>query len=81
MQVSLTEATGVTVAAGPTSVQKLGSRNVYRQQYAVTRSTASATEIRVLVTMDAVEGTGFGFFTIPLDGSTPSRKLDSVKQR
>jgi hypothetical protein len=54
---------------------------VVRQQYAVTRSAASATEVRVLVTMDAAEGTGFGFFTIPLEGGSPSRKMDSVKQQ
>src|SRR5688572_23077521 len=41
MQVSLTDTAGLTVAAGPTSVQKLGSRDVYRQQYSVTRAAAS----------------------------------------
>lgn len=81
MQVSLPEKAGLTVAAGPASVQKLGNRDVLRRQYAVTRSAESAREIRVLVTMDAAEGSGFGFFTIPLEGSTPSRKLDSVKQQ
>ncbi len=81
VQVSLTENPGLTLAAGPASVQKLGTRDVLRQQYAVTRSAASATEVRVLVTMEAAEGTGFGFFTIPLEGGNPSRKLDSVKQR
>ena len=81
MQVSLPEKAGLTVAAGPASVQKLGNRDVIRRQYAVTRAAESAREIRVLVTMNAAEGTGFGFFTIPLEGSTPSRKLDSVKQQ
>jgi hypothetical protein len=57
------------------------SRDVYRQQFAVTRAAASATQIRVLVTMEAAEGTGFGFFTIPLEGGTSTQKLDSVKQR
>ncbi len=81
MQVSLPEKAGLTVAAGPARVQKLGNRDVIRRQYAVTRAAESAREIRVLVTMDAAEGTGFGFFTIPLESSTPSRKLDSVKQQ
>ncbi len=81
MQVSLAEKAGLTIAAGPARVQKLGNRDVIRRQYAVTRAAESAREIRVLVTMDAAEGTGFGFFTIPLEGSTPSRKLDSVKQQ
>jgi len=81
MQVSLSEKAGLTIAAGPARVQKLGNRDVIRRQYAVTRAAESAREIRVLVTMDAAEGTGFGFFTIPLEGSTPSRKLDSVKQQ
>lgn len=81
VQVSLTEKPGLIVSAGPASVQKLGNRDVVRRQYAVTRSAETAREIRVLVTMDAAEGTGFGFFTIPLDGSRPSRKTDSVKQQ
>jgi hypothetical protein len=81
MQVSLAENTGLNIAAGPASVQKVGNRDVLRRQYAVTRSSASADQVRVLVTMAAAEGTGFGFFTIPLEDGTPSRKLDSVKQQ
>jgi hypothetical protein len=81
MQVSIAEAAGLTLAAGPSSVQKLGARDVQRRQYAVTRSDPSATQVRVLVTMEAAEGSGFGFFTIPLEGEASSRKLDSVKQR
>jgi hypothetical protein len=81
MQVTLAENAGLSIAAGPASVQKVGNRDVVRRQYAVTRSTAAANQVRVLVTMQAAEGTGFGFFTIPLEDGTPSRKLDSVKQQ
>ena len=36
----------------------------------------------VLVRMDiGSEGSGFGFFSIPLDGGTNAQKQDSVKQR
>jgi hypothetical protein len=81
VQVSIKENPGLTISAGAANLQKVNSRDVYRQQFAVTRATASATQIRVLVTMEAAEGTGFGFFTIPLEGGASTQKLDSVKQR
>lgn len=85
VRVSIKENPELTISAGAASVQKLNSRDVYRQQFAVTRAAASARQIRVLVTMDVAEGTGFGFFTIPLEtpveGEPSSQKLDSVKQR
>jgi hypothetical protein len=48
-------------------VQKASANGAYRQQYSVTRQSAGPTELRVLVTMDLPEGSGFGFFSIPLD--------------
>lgn len=81
VQFSIKENPGLTISAGAANLQKVNSRDVYRQQFAVTRAAASATQIRVLVTMEAAEGTGFGFFTIPLEGGTSTQKLDSVKQR
>lgn len=81
VHVSIKENAGLTISAGAANLQKVDSRDVYRQQFAVTRASASATQIRVLVTMEAAEGTGFGFFTIPLEGGTSTQKLDSVKQR
>jgi hypothetical protein len=85
VNVSIKEVPGLSFAAGAANIQKVDSRDVIRRQYAVTRSAASATQIRVLVTMQVGEDTGFGFFTIPLesplDGQLPAKKLDSVKQR
>jgi len=40
----------------------------------VTRMDPQATRVRVLVTMDFGSGSGFGFFSVPLD-------QDSVKQQ
>jgi hypothetical protein len=81
IQFSIKENPDLTISPGAANLQKVNSRDVYRQQFAVTRTAASATQIRVLVTMEAAEGTGFGFFTIPLEGGTSTQKLDSVKQR
>jgi hypothetical protein len=82
LRVSVKPAEGLSVAATPLSVQKATAGDVYRQQLSVTRVAASATQIRVLVTMDMPEGTAFGFFSIPLDAENqPPNKQDSVKQR
>lgn len=81
VQFSIKDSPGLIIAAGAANLQKINSRDVYRQQFAVTRAAGSAPQIRVLVTMEAAEGTGFGFFTVPLESGSPTKKLDSVKQR
>ena len=57
------------------------TRDVYRQQYSVTRSADSPAQLRVLVTMDYGSGSAFGFFSVPFDSGTNAQKQDSVKQR
>jgi hypothetical protein len=81
LNVSVKSADGVRVDSAPLAVSKANASGIYRQQLVVTRLAGSAETIRVLVTMDLGEGSGFGFFTIPLDGGTTAQKLDSVKQR
>jgi hypothetical protein len=75
------QATGLQLAAGPVTVQKTSASGVYRQQFSLTRLAGSPEPLRVLVTMQMGEDTGFGYFTIPLDGGTSAQKHDSVKQR
>ncbi len=74
----------VEVAPGAANIQKASAAAVYRKQMAVTRTDVRATRVRVLVTMDFASGSGFGFFTIPLEGAPdappPVQKKDSVKQ-
>lgn len=84
--VSIKTVPGIQVAAaGTLSAQKANAESAYRQHFSVTRQASAPAELRVLVTMDLPEGTGFGFYSIPLDGGTvagsKSQKQDSVKQR
>ncbi|MEJ0084335.1 MAG: hypothetical protein WDO72_01525 [Pseudomonadota bacterium] len=68
-------------ASTPTAIQKVTAAGIYRQQIAVTAAAGAPTAIRVLVTMDMAEGSGFGFFTVPLEGGTAAQKQKSVKLR
>ncbi|HEX6638946.1 MAG TPA: hypothetical protein VF033_14920 [Steroidobacteraceae bacterium] len=81
LTVSVKAADGIRVAsAGNLNVQKVSANGAYRQQFSVTRQ-ASVPELRVLITMDLPEGSGFGFYSIPFDAGKKSQKPDSVKQR
>jgi hypothetical protein len=81
MRVSVQKAEGLQLAAGPLTVQKATASGVYRQQFSLTRLAGTPEPLRVLVTMQMGEDTGFGYFTIPLDGGTNAQKQESVKQR
>lgn len=83
LKVSVKEVEGVALSAGPPTLQKSGAggADVLRRQYSVTRAANAPAQLRVLVTMDMAEGSGFGFFSIPLEGGTTAQKTDSVKQR
>ena len=75
----------VQMAAGNANIQKARAAGVYRKQVSVTRLDPGASRVRVLVTMDLPYGSGFGFFSIPLDGvpagASAANKPDLVKQR
>ena len=83
MRVSVQQAAGLQMAAGPLTVQKANASGVYRQQFSLTRLAGTSEPLRVLVTMQMGEDTGFGYFTIPLppDGGKSAQKQESVKQR
>jgi hypothetical protein len=81
LRVSVKEVAGVQLASGPPNLQKTNGPDVYRQQFSVTRSIDSPSQLRVLVTMDYAEGSAFGFFSVPFEGGTNAQKQDSVKQR
>ena len=81
LTVTVKQVDGVQLAAGAPSLQKSNGAEVYRQQYSVTRAAASPAQLRVLVTMDYDSGSGFGFFSVPLDSGTNAQKQQSVKQR
>jgi hypothetical protein len=67
LQVSVKPVEGLQVAAGPLAIQKANAASAYRQQLSITRGATGPANLRVLVTMDMAEGSGFGYFTIPLD--------------
>jgi len=82
LKVSIKQAEGVQFgSAGPLKVQKATPAGVYRQQMSVTRASAAAPSLRVLVTMDMGDGIAFGYYSIPFSGGKTAQKLDSVKQR
>jgi len=81
LRVSVKDVAGIQLASGPPNLQKTNGSDVYRQQFSVTRSNDSPSQLRVLVTMDYASGSAFGFYSIPLDGGTNAQKQDSVKQR
>jgi hypothetical protein len=83
LKVSVKQVEGVELSAGPPNLQKSGASgaDVLRRQYSVTRGENAPSQLRILVTMDMAEGSGFGFFSIPLEPGTTAQKTDSVKQR
>jgi hypothetical protein len=83
LKVSVKLVEGITLSGGPPTLQKSNASgaDVLRRQYSITRAANAPSELRVLVTMDMAEGSGFGFFSIPLEGGTTAQKTDSVKQR
>lgn len=83
LNVSVKQVEGVELSAGPPNLQKSGANgaDVLRRQYSVTRGANAPSQLRVLVTMDMAEGSGFGFFSIPLEAGITAQKTDSVKQR
>jgi hypothetical protein len=85
LKVTVTGAEGLKLTASALRVQKASAADVYRQQLSVTRSADGPQDLLVLVTMDMQEGSGFGYFAIPLGAEPAAGKTaqppDSVKQR
>lgn len=87
LNVSIKAVEGLQVASGPLQIQKATASAAYRQQLSITRQASAPESLRVLVTMDTADGSGFGYFTIPLNGANPAtsgktaQKQHSVKQR
>lgn len=81
LKVSIKAVEGLRVDASSLAIQKVTPAGVYRQQMSITASARPPAAIRVLVTMEMAEGSGFGFFTVPLESGTSAQKQDSVKQR
>jgi len=81
LKVSVQESPGLQLATAPLNVQKTSALGVYRQQFSLTKLATDSKAVSVLVIMQVGEDSGFGYFTIPLDGGTIPQKRESVKQR
>jgi hypothetical protein len=81
LQVTVKQESGLQVASGPLQVQKVAAAGIYRQALSITRASSGPQSLRVLVTMDMADGSGFGFYTVPLSSGNSPQKLESVKQR
>jgi hypothetical protein len=84
LRMSLQEEHGLQIAAGPLRTQKAGASEIYRQQVSVTKLADGPKIVRVLVRMQMGEDSTFGYYSIPLDNSSPvesrEQKPDLVKQ-
>jgi hypothetical protein len=80
LRISVQKADGLQISPGPVRLQKSSATDVYRQQVSVTKLAAAPAVMWVLVTMETAEGSGFGYFSVPLSG-TNAQKEDSAKQR
>lgn len=80
LNVSIKSEPGIEVTAAPLSIQKATQARVYRKSLALGLS-PQVTRVRVLVTMDLPEGSGFGYYTIPLESGNISQKTDSPQER
>jgi hypothetical protein len=67
LEFSVQPVDGVSVAAGPVTRLKVDQADTLRQQYSITRTTATARALRVLVTHEWDGGSAFGFYSIPFD--------------
>jgi hypothetical protein len=81
LTVSIKPVTGLRMDAASLTVQKASVDGVYRQNLSITASEGGPAALRVMVSMDVADGSGFGFFTVPLRSGTSAQKQDSVKQR
>jgi hypothetical protein len=81
LHVTVKQVQGLQVTSGPLEAQKATAPAVYRQQLSLTRSVGGPDKLRVLVTMDMPEGTGFGYYSVPLSAGNPPQQQESVKQR
>jgi hypothetical protein len=81
LNVSIKPVEGLQVAADPLEISKVAAKSAYRQTLSITRRAGAPESLRVLVTMEMPQGTGFGYYSIPLTGGKTAQKQNSVKQR
>jgi hypothetical protein len=73
LKMSVKEDPGIEASKQPLSAEKVSAATPYRQQLSIRRLPSGPAEVQVLVTMDFPIGTGFSYFSVPLQG-TPATK-------
>jgi len=67
LRVSIKQEPGIEASAGAINVSKANATSAYRQQLSITLREEGPRELRVLVTMDMPEGSGFGYYSVPFE--------------
>lgn len=80
LRVSIKQEAGIESSAGAINVSKASATSAYRQQLSITLREEAPRELRVLVTMDMPEGSGFGYYSVPLE-PLPIARGDRSGQR
>ena len=80
LRVSVKQEPGIESSAGAINVSKANATSAYRQQLSITLRDEGPRELRVLVTMDMPEGSGFGYYSVPFE-PLPIAKGDRSEQR
>jgi hypothetical protein len=74
LKVSIKDDPGIEASKQPLSAEKVSAATPYRQQLSIRRLPSGPAEIHVLVTMDFPIGTGFTYFSVPLQGATGAKQ-------
>jgi hypothetical protein len=81
LRVSIKQEPGMEASAGAINVMKASATSAYRQQLSITRRAGGPRELRVLVTMDMPEGSGFGYYSVPFEPLAVAGKGERSEQR
>jgi hypothetical protein len=74
LKVSIKDDPGIEASKQPLSAEKVSAATPYRQQLSIRRLPSGPAEIHVLVTMDFPIGTGFTYFSVPLQAATGAKQ-------
>jgi hypothetical protein len=74
LKMSIKEDAGIEAAKQPLAAEKVSAATPYRQQLSIRRLPSGPPEVHVLVTMDFPVGTGFSYFSVPLQGAAPTKQ-------
>lgn len=74
LKVSIKDDPGIEASKQPLNAAKVSAATPYRQQLSIRRLPSGPAEVHVLVTMDFPVGTGFSYFSVPLQAGAASKQ-------